>query len=147
MARYETPSVRWIFPQRLTQRSSVRCRWQLDGNAGYRRLGLYLLGYEVLGTDGSPAPGFGAPRDTIVFDRLPRDSSAAGFAYADGSQSGYQGKTVFDYIVTNQVRNGDARVDFWDPAALAPGAYTVRVYAEDFHGNRAIRDVPVVVTA
>ncbi len=118
---------------------------QVDGNASYRRLGIYRLGYIVLKPDGSPAPGFDQPRYNIVFERLPVDPRASIIAYAEGSQSGYSGKTIFAYVVTNIVRDGEAREDFWDTAALAPGDYTVRVIAEDFFGNQARRDVPVTV--
>jgi hypothetical protein len=103
------------------------------------------LGYIVLKPDGAPAPGFSEARYNIVFERLPVDPRASIIAYAEGSQSGYSGKTIFAYIVTNIVRDGEAREDFWDTAALAPGDYTVRVMAEDFFGHRATRDVRVTV--
>jgi len=123
----------------------VRAYDQVDGNARYRRLGIYRLGYQVLKADGSAAPGLGEPRYNIVFEQLPVDPRATTMAYAEGSQSGYSGKTIFAYVVTNVVRDGEAREEFWDTTALAPGDYILRVIAEDFFGNRAIRDVPVVV--
>jgi DNA-binding beta-propeller fold protein YncE len=132
-------------PARGRLRIIARAYDQVDGNARYRRLGIYRLGYTVLNADGSPAPGYAEPRYNIVFERLPADPRAAAIAYAEGSQSGYSGTTVFAYTITNVVRDGQAREDFWDAAALAPGDYIVRVIAEDFFGNRATRDILVSV--
>jgi hypothetical protein len=67
--------------------------------------------------------------------------------YAGGSQSGYEGRTVFGYIVTNVARGGLAREEFLDASQIAPGDYTLRVFAEDFFGNQAQRDTPIVVTS
>jgi hypothetical protein len=67
--------------------------------------------------------------------------------FADGSQSGYTGATVFNYLVTNVVRGGEAREDFWDTSGLAAGDYTLRVIAEDHFGNQSHRDVSVRVVA
>lgn len=124
----------------------VRAYDQADGNAGYRRLGLYRLSYTVLKADGSPAPGFDRPRENIVFEKLPADPGAVPLAYAEGSQSGYTGQTIFAYVVTNAVRDGAAREDFLDTASLPPGDYIVRVMAGDFFGNTTRRDVRVVIT-
>ncbi len=123
----------------------VRAFDQADGNVNYRRLGIYKLSYTLLKSDGSPAPGFDQPRENIVFERLPATPNAVPLAYAEGSQSGYSGATIFAYIATNIVRDGEAREDFWDTALLPPGDYLVRVIAEDFFGNRVQRDVPVAV--
>jgi DNA-binding beta-propeller fold protein YncE len=128
-------------------RIAARVYDQIDGNPGYRRLGVYRLGYQVLGANGSPAPGFTEPRYNIVFDRLPADPRAVYLTFADGSQSGYNGVTVFNYLVTNIVRGGNAREDFWDAARLEPGDYTLRVIAEDHFGNQARRDISVRVAA
>src|SRR5581483_4947440 len=49
---------------------------QVDGNQARRRLGLYRLGYQILKTDGSPAPGFEEPKITMEFNRLPPDREA-----------------------------------------------------------------------
>ena len=132
-------------PARGRVRVIVRAYDQVDGNAGYRRLGPYLLGYTVLGAGGSAAPGFGAARENIVFERLPADPRAVALAYAEGSQSGYEGRTIFDYVVTSVVRDGAAREEFWDADQLPPGDYTLRVLAADFFGNRTTRDVAVRV--
>jgi sugar lactone lactonase YvrE len=123
----------------------VRAYDQMDGNAARRRLGLYRLGYQVLTADGRPAPGFDEPRLTVSFETLPDDVRAAPLAYAAGSKAGATGETVFAYIVTNTVRDRAAAEDFWHTAELPPGDYTLRVFAADFFGNRATRDVRVRV--
>jgi sugar lactone lactonase YvrE len=116
---------------------------QADGNAKQRRLGLFRLGYQILHADGTPAPGFEQPQFNLVFDRLPVTAHAVELAYAEGSQSGYTGQTIFAYNVTNIMRDGGAREAFWDTAQLPAGPYVVRVLAEDFFGNQTRRDVSV----
>jgi sugar lactone lactonase YvrE len=123
----------------------VRCYDQVDGGPRYRRLGAYRLGYQLLNANGSPAQGFERPRHNLVFERLPVDQSAVPFVYAGGSQSGYEGRTVFDYIVTNLARDGEAREDFLDASQLAPGEYVLRVFAEDYFGNQARRELLVTM--
>ncbi len=123
----------------------VRAYDQMDGNAARRRLGLYRLGYQILKPDGQPAPGFDEPQMTISFESLPDDPQTAHMAYATGSQSGYTGQTIFAYVVTNRVRDREAVEDYWHASALPPGNYVVRVFAEDFFGNRATRDVMVLL--
>jgi sugar lactone lactonase YvrE len=123
----------------------VRAYDQVDGNPTYRRLGVYRLGYQLLRPDGSPVAGFERPKYNVIFEQLPRDSSQVKVVYAEGSQSGYQGQTIFSYVVTNVAHDGEAREDFLDTTPLDPGDYTVRVFAEDFFGNQARRDSPVVV--
>ncbi len=123
----------------------VRAYDQVDGNPKYRRLGVYRLGYQLLMADGSPARGFEQPRYNLVFERLPVDQRAAGIVYAEGSQSGYEGATIFNYIITNIARDGEAREDFLDTSQIAPGDYILRVAAEDYSGNQTRRDLPVRV--
>lgn len=118
---------------------------QMDGNAARRRLGLYQLGYQVLKTDGSPAPGFQEPIVTISFESLPDDGRSAPFAYARGSKSGATGETIFAYIVTNRVREREATEDYWHASQLPEGDYILRVFVADFFGNRTTRDIPVRV--
>jgi SMP-30/Gluconolactonase/LRE-like region len=125
----------------------VRAYDQIDGSPKRRRLGVYRLGYQLLRADGSPAPGFEQPRYNMVFDRLPADHDLIKFVYAEGSQSGYRGQTVFAYIVTNVAQGGLAREEFFDASQIAPGDYTLRVFAEDFFGNQARRDTPIIVTS
>jgi sugar lactone lactonase YvrE len=116
----------------------VRAFDQVDGNPGYRRLGLYRLGFQLLKADGSPME---SARNNLVFEQLPHDPRAVAVAYAEGSQSGYEGATVFSFIVTNVMRDGQAKEEFLDLSGLAPGSYIVRVFADDFFGNRAHRDI------
>lgn len=122
---------------------------QADGNRPSRRLGLYALGYQVLKADGSPAPGFEVPRDTLLFNRSAADADAARLVYAPGSGIPFYGRRVtrFLYIVTNSFRDGVASTGFWDSTLLEPGDYALRVHATDFHGNRTERTIPVTVAA
>lgn len=125
----------------------VRAYDQMDGNASRRRLGLYRLGYQVIASDGTPALGYEEPRVKISFESLPRDETSAWLAYAAGSHSGATGETVFAYIVTNVVRDKEAREDFFAASSLPAGDYTLRVFAEDFFGNRTTRDIQIRVFA
>ena len=121
---------------------------QADGNEPRRRLGLYALGYQVLHADGTPAPGFEVPRDTILFDRL-ADDGVAHVVFAPGSGIPYYGtrRTRFLYIVTNTFRHGVASHGSWDTAALPAGDYILRIVAADIRGNLAVRnrDLPVTI--
>ena len=122
---------------------------QADGNRPERRLGLYDAGYQVLNSDGSPAPGFDEVRHTLRFDRLSLQPGAARLVFAPGSGIPFYrgGRTRFLYSVTNTFRDGAAAEGFWDTTALLPGDYIVRIWAADIRGNAAIanRDVPVTV--
>jgi sugar lactone lactonase YvrE len=117
-------------------------------NADRRRLGLYKLGYQVLKTDGSPAPGFNEPHINILFNRLPPDREATKVAYAAesgitvyGSQS-----TRFLYEVTNTVRDGRAAPGVWDTSQLPKGDYVLRIVAADYSGNEAEEGRDVLIT-
>lgn len=121
---------------------------QADGNAVYRRLGLYALGYEVhrAGATGS-APIAGSAPPTLVFDRMPRERDAARLVFASGSGIPVYGasRTQFLYVVTTRYRDGVVSPGWWDTTGLAPGRYVLRVFGEDFSGNRVTRDLDVVV--
>jgi hypothetical protein len=123
---------------------------QVDGNERRRRLGLYTLGYQVLRRDGSPAPGFEMPRNTIRFDRVQPGSDAARLVYAAGSGIPFYGgrSTRLLYVVTNTLRGGVAAMGAWDTGELPPGDYTLRIIAADVRGNLASanRDLAVTVT-
>jgi hypothetical protein len=114
-------------------------------NADRRRLGLYILGYQVLNADGSSPPGFPEPRITQIYDRLPPDRDATKIAYADQSGITVYGSetTKFLYEVTNWVRDRRANRDVFDTSKLPPGDYTLRIIARDYNGNEALegRDV------
>jgi sugar lactone lactonase YvrE len=120
---------------------------QVDGNAARRRLGLYSIGYQVLHPDESPAPGFDAPRQTIVFDRLP-SAAAASLLFADGSGIREYGNPAsrFLYRATNTFRNGVAAPGRWDTRTLDPGDYVLRMWVADICGNVATRNRDVAVT-
>ena len=122
---------------------------QTDGSRPSRRLGLYRVGYQVLNRNGSPAPGFDLPRETIRFDRLTTDPEAARMVFAPGSGIPFYGRRVtrFLYVATNTFRDGLASPGFWDSTLLPPGDYIVRALAADIRGNLAIanRDLPVTV--
>ena len=113
-----------------------------------RRLGLYDLGYQVLLPDGTPAPGFETVRHTMRFDRFTIDPEAARLVYASGSGIPFYGnrRTRFLYLVTNTLRNGLAARGVWDPAALTPGDYVVRIWAADVNGNVATANRDLAVT-
>lgn len=115
----------------------MRAYDQVDGNNGRRRLGIYQAGYQVLRTDNSPVSDI---QWTIRFDRLPAANSIR-LVYADGSKSGATGETIFNYIVTDRVDGDDYREDYFDPAALAPGEYVLRVLAADYFGNTSHSDI------
>jgi hypothetical protein len=122
---------------------------QADGNRPSRRLGLYALGYQVLGREGSAAPGFETGHDTIRFDRLQSESDAARLIYAAGSGIPFYGRrtTRFLYVVTNTLSGGMVSEGFWDTALLPPGDYVLRIRASDIRGNMAVtnRDLPVTI--
>ena len=122
---------------------------QSDGNAARRRLGLYKVGYQLLGADGAPLPGFEEPLVNIEFNRLPPDEESVKVAYADGSGITVYGSkaTRFLYQVTNTVRDGVARQGSWNPAGLAPGDYIIRILAADYAGNvaQAGRDLAITI--
>lgn len=140
--RRNAPSVP---PERV--RIVVECFDQMDGNAARRRLGIYRLGYQLLDQHAKPVQGFEQPLLNIAFDVLPDDARAVQIAYAQGSNAGYGGETVFAYQTTNIVRDGEAREDFFDATALPAGAYLLRIIAEDFFGNRTTRDFALEISA
>lgn len=123
----------------------VRAYDQMNGNAKHRRLGVYRVGYQILNASGTPLPEFDQTRRNLQFDRLPSDWQTVSMVFAAGSQSGYEGATVFNYIATNVLQRGEIREAFFDPSKLTPGNYTLRVVAADFFGNVAQRDWPITV--
>ncbi len=123
----------------------VRAYDQADGNAGYRRLGVYQVGYQILSKNGLPLPEYKEPQFNLVFNRLPEDWATVRIAYAEPSQSGYTGKTIFDYIATNVVRDGTAR-EVGLNTKLPNGEYILRAVVEDFMRNRAVKDIRIQIT-
>lgn len=120
---------------------------RVDGNAAYRRLGVYAIGYQVLDATLKPIPGFEQPISSIEFDRLPSEPDAPQLTFAGGSGITAYGSRItrFRYVVTNIVRHGEATRGAWDTASLPPGEYVVRVIARDLAGNQASQDLKVTV--
>jgi hypothetical protein len=122
---------------------------QMDGNLARRRLGLYKLGYQLLQADGTPVPGYETPRITQTYDRLPREREAVKLVYADSSGITVYGSatTRFVYAVSNTLAGGAARPGSWRVDDLAPGDYTLRIYAADYAGQVALegRDLAIKV--
>jgi hypothetical protein len=112
---------------------------QADGNAARRRLGLYQVGYQILGVDGKPLPGYEKPRITHNFNRLPPDEEAVKVAYAEQSGITAHGNasTKFLYNVTNEIHDGHAITGFWNIKDLPAGDYRIRIHAADYAGNIA----------
>jgi DNA-binding beta-propeller fold protein YncE len=111
---------------------------RVDGNGANRKLGIYRLGYQLLNEDRTPVKGFEQPRINIEFNHLPPEDRSVFKVYAPGSGvSAYGTPTRFKYIVTNRVRDGEARDGFLRTASLASGNYIIKVIAEDYAGNRA----------
>ncbi|HVF31361.1 MAG TPA: SMP-30/gluconolactonase/LRE family protein [Pyrinomonadaceae bacterium] len=127
---------------KLTDRTRIVARAydRMDGNSDRRRLGVYKIGYQVVPKG---APG-GEIRWTIVFDRMP-SNEAVRFAYASGSKSGYTSETVFNYIASNRLSGDHFAEEFLDPAAFSAGEYVLRVFAADFFGNSASKDLEIEV--
>lgn len=146
----EMRNARLIVPAAGGVVSIVAEAWdQVDNNAARRRLGLYEAGFQILNADGTPTRGFEQPRITLEFDRMPTASDAAKIAYAPASGDTVHSDqhTRFLYVVTNFVRHGRAEQGGWNPATLAPGNYTIRIYAADRAGNVAStgRDLPITI--
>jgi hypothetical protein len=120
----------------------VRAFDQMDGGAARRKLGVYKLGYQILQADGQTP--LTEEKTTISFQKMP-DEDFVRFVYANGSQSGYSPVTIFDYVATNEVDGDRASENFLDAGALAAGNYILRVFAADFFGNKAARDLSVEV--
>jgi sugar lactone lactonase YvrE len=122
---------------------------QLDGNLARRRLGLYKLGYQLLTADGRAMPGFERALITQVYDRLPRNREAVKLVYAPSSGITVYGSkaTRFAYAVNNTLLGGQATPGSWKVDALAPGDYTLRIYAADYGGQVATegRDLALTV--
>lgn len=110
---------------------------RMNGNAAYRKLGVYRVGYQILNSGKTP---LGEINWTINFDRMP-DEDAVRFVYARGSQSGYKPQTVFRYIASNEVSGDGYRESFFDANGLDSGEYILRVFAADFFGNTASKDI------
>ncbi|MGH7785114.1 MAG: hypothetical protein ACREO5_14900, partial [Candidatus Binatia bacterium] len=115
---------------------------RMDGDSDRRRLGVYSVGYNVYRSDGTLASDH---HSAILFKRFP-DNRAVPFVYAPGSRSGATGQTVFNYIVTNEVDADLFKEDFLDVSNFDAGQYLLKVFAADYFGNTAVRDINFEVT-
>ncbi len=121
---------------------------QVDGNKKTRKLGLFRVGYQLLHTDGSPVKDFEQPLINIEFNRLPAETDISCYpkdcysvrkVYAEGSGvSAYGTPTKFKYVVTNRVRDGEARQGWLRTSRFTTGNYILKVIAEDYAGNRVL---------
>ncbi len=122
---------------------------QMDGNLARRRLGLYKLGYQLLQDDGTPLPGYEKPRIMQTYDQLPKQREAVKTVYsADSGITVYGNKaTRFTYSLLSRLEHGQVTPGRWQVSELAPGNYTLRIYAADFAGNTATtgRDLPITI--
>jgi sugar lactone lactonase YvrE len=119
----------------------VKAYDRMDGNAERRRLGVFQIGYQILKDGATPVTD---QQWTIRFDRLP-EPEAVKLVYALGSKSGATGETIFNYIATNKVHGNVATDDFFDAAQLENGKYVVRVFAADYFGNTASKDLEITI--
>jgi hypothetical protein len=115
----------------------VRAYDRMDGNAERRRLGVFKLGYQILREDETALTD---EKTTISFALLP-DSNFVRLVYAAGSKSGATGETIFNYIVSNEINGEIGRENFLDASTLEPGNYILRVFAADYFGNKAVKDI------
>lgn len=122
----------------------VRAYDQMDGNLPRRRLGVYALGYQVLRADKMPLEGFENALMNVQFQRLP-EFARASIVYAAPSRAGYTPQTIYDYIVTNRVRDREGVEGVWQASLLASGDYILRVIARDFFGNEATEEFAVKI--
>ena len=122
-------------------RITVRAYDRMDGNPERRKLGVYRLGYQLL-------PHSGAANSSIdwsiTFDRNP-PIEAVKTVYAKGSKSGPTGETIFNYTVTNRLNADGFGEGFFDASGFDAGPYILRLFAADFFGNQAIRDIQIEV--
>ncbi len=114
---------------------------RMDGNAERRRLGVFQVGYQIFKDDKTPIT---EQLWTIRFDRLP-EPETVNLVYAVGSKSGATGETIFNYIATNQVHGNVAKEDFFDAAKFENGKYIIRVFAADYFGNTASKDLDITI--
>jgi len=122
---------------------------QMDGNLARRRLGLYQLGYQLLQADGTPVPGYEQPRIMQTYDQLPKQREAVKVVYsADSGITVYGSKsTRFTYSLLSHLSEGEVVPGRWNVSELAPGDYTLRIYAADYSGNTAAagRDLALTI--
>ena len=133
---FETQSENRRISLKDKTRVVVRAFDQMNGNRANRKLGVYKLGFQILGDDKT---ALDETNWTISFDRMP-DEQAVRFVYAPGSQSGYTPETIFNYIVSNEASGDFFKENFFDASSMENGNYVLRVFAADFFGNTTSKD-------
>ena len=127
--------------QRIKLQGKIRVTVQsfdrMDGNPERRRLGVYKLGYQILKDEKTP---LFEPKWTISFEKMP-DTDFVKLVYAKGSKSSYTPETIFDYILTNEVKGDIGREGFLDLTKLEGGNYILRVLVSDLMGNTTTEDI------
>ena len=121
---------------------------QMEGVQARRRLGLYKLGYQLLNAEGEVIPGMEQPVITQLYDRIPRNREAVKLAYMEGSGITVHGnaETRFAYAINNSLMHGKLTPGAWKVGALDPGKYTLRITAEDYAGNAAVKGRDLAIT-
>ncbi|USX18447.1 gluconolaconase [Oxalobacteraceae bacterium OTU3REALA1] len=121
---------------------------QMEGVQARRRLGLYKLGYQLLNAEGEVIPGMEQPVITQLYDRIPRNREAVKLAYMEGSGITVHGnaETRFAYAINNSLMHGKLTPGAWKLGALDPGKYTLRITAEDYAGNAAVKGRDLAIT-
>ncbi len=120
----------------------VKAYDRMDGNAERRRLGVFSIGYQLLKDDKTPLTD---RQWTIRFEKVLPEPEAVKLVYALGSKSGATGETIFNYIATNKVHGSVANEDFFDTAGFEKGNYVLRVFAADYFGNTASKDLEISI--
>jgi sugar lactone lactonase YvrE len=139
-SRLETKSVSSRISISGNVRVVVTAFDRMDGNPERRKLGVFKLGYSLYPAGTPPSE----PQWTIVFDRMPANE-AVRTVYAENSNSGAYGGTVFNYIATNFVNGDSFGEGFIDTSAIPAGLHTIRIYVADLFGNTTTKDIEVEV--
>ena len=121
---------------------------QMNGVQARRRLGLFKLGYQLLNAEGEVIPGMEQPVITQLYDRIPRNREAVKLAYMDGSGITVHGnaETRFAYAINNSLMHGKLTPGAWKVGTLDPGKYMLRITAEDYAGNAAVKGRDLAIT-
>ena len=121
---------------------------QMNGGQARRRLGLFKLGYQLLNAEGAVIPGMEQLVITQLYDRIPRNREAVKLAYMAGSGITVHGnaETRFAYAINNSLMHGKLTPGAWKVGALAPGNYSLRITAEDYAGNAAVKGRDLAIT-
>lgn len=121
---------------------------RMEGVQARRRLGLYKLGYQLLNAEGEVIPGMERPVITQLYDRIPRNREAVKLAYMEGSGITVHGnaETRFAYAINNSLMHGKLTPGAWKVGTLDAGKYTLRITAEDYAGNAAVKGRDLAIT-